>query len=133
MDIKAFETLIKTENSARLFLAKLCWKNSRRFCTRCKGRKIYRITGKRFRCKRCGYTFHDFTGRWINELHITPKQWLWVIKLFELELSAKRISEQIKLSYQTVLKAVHMIRLAIVAHSPHGDDLLKGEVELDET
>jgi len=117
MDINSFESLIKQENAARLFLIKSCWKNYRRFCIRCKGYKIYRIVGKRYRCKRCGYTFHDFTGRWINELRITPKQWLWVIKLFELELSTKKIPEQINLSYPTVLKAVHMIRLAILANN----------------
>ena len=133
MDLKSFEGLIKQENSARLFLVKSCWKNYRRFCIKCRGYKIYRIIGKRYRCKRCGYTFHDFSGRWINELHITPKQWLWVIKLFELELSAKKISEQITLSYPTVLKAVHMVRLAIVANSTNSDDLLKGKVEFDES
>ena len=132
MDLNSFETLIKQENAARLYLAKSCWKNYRRFCIRCKGYKIYRIIGKRYRCKRCGYTYHDFSGRWINKLRISPKQWLWVIKLFELELSAKKISEQLSLSYPTVLKAVHMIRLAILANSD-SDDLLKGEVELDES
>lgn len=132
MDLNSFETLIKQENAARLYLAKSCWKNYRRFCIRCKGYKIYRIIGKRYRCKRCGYTFHDFSGRWINKLRISPKQWLWVIKLFELELSAKKISEQLSLSYPTVLKAAHMIRLAILANSD-SDDLLKGEVELDES
>ena len=49
MDLKSFETLIKSENSARLFLAKLCWKKGRRICPRCRARKIYRIIGKRFR------------------------------------------------------------------------------------
>src|SRR3989304_4618182 len=131
MDIKAFETLIKTENSARLFLAKLCWKNSRRFCTRCKGRKIYRIAGKRFRCKRCGYTFHDFTGRWINKLHISHKSWLWIIKLFEIELSARKIAQQTGLSYPTVLKAVTVIRTAIVAGSSDASELLGGGIEMD--
>src|SRR3989338_10813858 len=135
MDIKAFETLIKTENSARLFLSKLCWKNSRRFCTRCKGRKIYRITGKRFRCKRCGYTFHDFTGRWINKLHISYKSWLWIIKLFELELSARRVAGQTGLSYPTALKGVTIIRAAIVAIAKRAGDseLLGGTVEMDES
>lgn len=132
MDLNSFEILIKQENAARLFLVKSCWKNYRRFCIKCRGYKIYRIIEKRYRCKRCGYTFHDFTGRWINELRITPKQWLWVIKLFELELSAKKIAEQIRLSYPTVLKALHIIRLAILANSK-GNNLLKGEVELDES
>lgn len=133
MDLKSFESLIKSENSARLFLAKLCWKNSRRFCTRCRSRKIYRIVGKRFRCKRCGYTFHDFTGRWVNRLRISYKNWLWVIKLFELELSARRIAQQTGLSYPTVLKAVNAIRTAIVASSSDASDLLGGVVEMDES
>ncbi len=133
MDLKSFEALIKTENSARLFLAKSCWKNSHRFCTRCRGRKIYRIVGKRFRCKRCGYTFHDFTGRWINRLRISYKKWLWMIKLFELDLSARRIAQQTGLSYPTVLKAVNMIRAAIVATSSDASDLLGGVVEMDES
>ena len=37
------------------------------------------------------------------------------------------------MSYPTVLKAVNIIRLTIVANSPNSDDLLKGEVELDES
>lgn len=132
MDINSFETLIKRENGARLFLVRSCWKNYRRFCIRCKAYKIYRIVGKRYRCKRCGYTFHDFSGRWINRLRISYKQWLWIIKLFELELSARKISQQVGLSYPTVLKALGVIRMAIVANSDDYD-LLQGEVEMDET
>lgn len=133
MDLKSFETLIKSENSARLFLAKLCWKNGRRFCPRCRANKIYRIIGKRFRCKKCGYTFHDFTGRWINKLKISYKTWIWLIKLFELELSARRIAQQTKLSYPTVLKGVNLIRAAITANSLAASEFLSGEVEMDES
>jgi transposase len=132
MDIKTFETLIRTENTARRFFVKLCWKKYRRFCSRCRSYEIYRIAGKRFRCKRCKFTFHDFTGRWINRVQISCRQWLWIIKLFELELSARKISQQVALSYPTVLKAVNAIRMAIVAHSVDSAELLGGEIELDE-
>ncbi len=133
MELKSFEALIKTKNSARLFLAKLCWKNSRRFCIRCRSYKVYRLAGKRFRCKRCAYTFHDFTGRWVNKLRISQKNWLWIIKLFELELSARKIAGQTGLSYPTVLKAVNVIRAAIVADTPDGSELLGGVIEMDES
>ena len=132
MDLKAFESLVRSENTAKRFLTKLCWKNYRRFCIRCNNYQIYRIVGKRFRCKRCGYTFHDLTGRWINLLRISCRQWLWLIKLFELELSARKIAEQIDLSYPTVLKALTVIRMAIVANSPN-QQLLAGEIEVDES
>ena len=133
MDLKSLERLIRTENTARRYLAMLCWKNYRRFCTRCNSYEIYRIAGKRFRCKRCRYTFHDFTGRWLNKLQISCKEWLWIIKLFELELSAMKIAAQIGLSYPTVLKAVTVIRQAIIAQSVDDFELLSGEIEMDES
>jgi transposase len=58
---------------------------------------------------------------------------LWIIKLFELELSARRIAEQVRLSYPTVLKAVTVIRRAIVSPTRDADKLLGGEVEMDES
>lgn len=133
MDLNTFEYLCKTENKARLFFKKNCWKNRHVFCTTCKSYKVYRIPDKRYRCKRCGYRFHDFTGRWINRLNISFKKWLWIIKLFELEVSARKISQQVQLSYPTVLKAVTLIRISIVANAQGGQDLLNGEIELDES
>lgn len=132
MDIKVFELVGKTENKARLFFKKQCWKNGRVFCARCRGYRIYRIADKRYRCKRCGYTFHDFSGRWINRLNISFKQWLWIIKLFELEISARKSTQQVGLSYPTVLKATRLIRLSLVAGGEDVDELLAGEVEMDE-
>ena len=37
------------------------------------------------------------------------------------------------MSYPTVLKAVTLIRIAIVANARDAQDLLNGEIELDET
>jgi transposase len=54
-----------------------------------------------------------------------------VIKLFELDLSARKIAEQVGFSYPTVLKAVTIIRLSLMANSPD-HDLFGGEIELDE-
>jgi transposase len=133
MDLKSFEHIVKTENTARRFLAKSCWKNYRHFCSKCHSYEIYHLAHKSFRCKRCGYTFHDFSGRWINRVQINIKDWLWIIKLFELELSARRIAEQVRLSYPTVLKAVTIIRMAIISHPRNADALLDGEVEMDES
>jgi len=133
MDLNTFESLCKTENRVRLYFKKYCWKNRHVFCTTCKSYKIYRIADKRYRCKRCGYRFHDFTGRWINRLNISFKKWLWIIKLFELEVSARKIAQQVQLSYPTVLKAVTIIRVAIVANTKEPKEFLNGEIELDET
>jgi transposase len=58
---------------------------------------------------------------------------LWIIKLFELELSARKISKQTGVSYPTVLKAVHLLRASIMVHYGNGEELLKGVIEMDES
>lgn len=132
MLISQFHRRIKTENKARRFLIKACWKFNQKFCIRCKTRKIYKIPGLRYRCKRCGYKFSDFTGRWISGLKISPLNWLWIIKLFELELSTRRITKEVGISYPTALRATTIIRQAILANQGE-EKLLKGEIEADET
>lgn len=132
MDLNSFETLIKTERAARRYINKACWKNYRRFCTQCKGVKIYALRRRRYRCKHCGYEFSDWTGRWIGQLKISAKNWLWILKLFELEVSALKACQQLKLSYPTVLKAFTLIRQAIVSQSEDRDLFLRGEIEADE-
>lgn len=60
--------------------------------------------------------------------------WLRIVKLFELELSARKISRQLELPYKTVWKAVMVIRHAILCHAADADEILmSGEIELDES
>lgn len=132
MDIKSFHLIVRKENIARRFLAKRLWKNYRRFCIRCKSYKVYRLSDGRFRCKRCGYTYFEWTGRWLGKLKISAIDWLWIIKLFELELSTRKIARQVSISYPTVLKAVDLIRRSIVIENKGGRYLIEGEVEMDE-
>lgn len=132
MSLRDFEHIVKTEDRARHYLTRLCWKNYRRFCTRCGSYRIYSFRGKTYRCKRCQYDFHNFSGRWLNRLRISCRDWLWIIKLFELELAARKISRQVELSYPTVLKALTILRMAIISASGELGDLLAGEIEMDE-
>jgi transposase len=57
--------------------------------------------------------------------------WLWLIKLFELELVAQRAGSQLGLSYPTALRAFTTMRRAILAD--HDLELLQREVEADES
>lgn len=133
MDVKTLEYALKTENRARLYFRKKVWKKRAIFCTRCRRRQAYRIANKRYRCKRCGYTFHDFTGRWLNQLRVSYRTWLWLIKLFDLEVSARRAAVELGLSYPTALKAYDLMRYAILSTAEDADQLLGGEIEVDES
>ena len=132
MDLKSFETIVKGETSARKFLLKSCWKNYLRFCPRCQYKNVLKLRRDRYRCRQCKYEFGDLSGRWLNKLQISCRDWLWLIKLFEIEISARKASQQLGLSYPTVLKGFNLIRMAITAHSQDGEFLLQGEVEADE-
>jgi len=133
MDMESYNRLSTSERRAVQFLLGKCFKNQQRFCPRCRTRKLYRLADKRRRCSRCDYTFHDFSGRWINRGRLTATQWLTIIKLFELEVSVRKMAQQMGLAYNTVYRAVMPICMDIVAHAPDAERLLGGEIELDES
>ena len=132
MDLDSYHKLISSETAALRYLSKKCRKNGHRFCPRCLHRKLYRLGDKRYRCSRCQYTFHDFSGRWINSGRLSGIQWLWIIKLFELEVSVRKMALQLGLSYRSVYAAVSATRMAILSHAEDAKSLLSGEIELDE-
>jgi transposase len=132
MDIDSYHKLISSERAALRYLSKKCRKNGHRFCPRCGQRNLYKLVDKRYRCSRCQYTFHDFSGRWINSGRLTALQWLWIIKLFELEVSVRKMALQLGLSYRSVYGAVNAMRMAILSHAEDAKSLLGGEIELDE-
>ncbi len=121
MPLKSLESLFRSERRSHLFLVNEAWRQNRRFCVRCRSSKIYRLADKRYRCARCGYTFHDFTRRWIGELNLTARQWLWIVKLFELEIPPSQMAKEVGISYPTALKAIYLIRRAIAQASGAGE------------
>jgi len=131
MSIKRFEALVKDEKTAHRHFKKLCRKYGHVFCPRCNSRDAYSLSNGRYRCKRCRYDFREFTGRWLSRVRLSPKQWMWLVKLFSLEISTRRMAKELEVHYSTALKAVDSIRMSIVMHG--GDSLLKGIIEMDET
>ena len=127
MDLHTYESLTKDESTARKYLLGFCFKNQQRICPQCNSRKLYKLNTGYRRCKRCFYTFHDFSGRWINSGSLTPGQWLRIIKLFELELSTRKISQQLRIAYNTAHKAIMTIRSSILAHAADAQQMLSQE------
>jgi transposase len=127
MPLKSLESLFRSERRSFLHLVTQAWRQNRRFCVRCQSGKIYRLADKRYRCAHCGYTFHDFTRRWIGELNLTARQWLWIVKLFELEIPPTQLAKEVGISYPTALKAIYLIRRAIAQAS------IDDETEADES
>ena len=102
-------------------------------CPSCGQKEFYFMTRQRIRCARCGYDFKPLNGTIFSAIKIPASKWLSLIKLFELSVSARRASAEVKLSYNTALRAFDIIRLSILHDSvAHGAEL-KGEIELDES
>ena len=133
MDLSAYEQITKSESASRKYVLGFCFKMRHRFCPRCGTRKLYRLVDKRYRCSRCKYTFQERSGRWINTGNLSYGQWLRIVKLFELEISTRKIAKQLSMSYNAVYKAVNTIRMAILANADDADVLLGGEIEIDES
>lgn len=132
MDLDTYYKLISSEARARKYLLGKCFKNHQRFCPRCRCRKLYKLQEGRYRCSRCEYTFQDFSGRWINRGRLSAVQWLSLIKLFELEVSVRKMSLQLGIFYRTVYRVVSTIHTAILSHFKGASSLPGDVIILDE-
>jgi transposase len=104
-----------TESEARDFFLNHRWKNQGRACIHCGSKELRGIRRNRLWCADCHYEFGDFTGTYISLLHVGLKDWFGILQLFALEWSARQAAEKLGLSYPTVLRGFHLIRLAIAA------------------
>lgn len=100
-------------------------------CPRCATRGAYALADGRWRCGACRYTFGLVTETWLEACRLSPLTWLWVVKLFELELVAQQAGVQLGLSYPTILRAFTTIRRALLAAAE--PTLFHAEVEADES
>jgi len=132
MNIKDFRNVVKTEKKALVYLKRLCVKKGHLFCANCGRSDPYHLASGRFRCRRCKSDFNLFSGRWLSSVRLQPAQWLWLIKLFDLDVSSRRAAYEMDLSYPTTLSAMDTIRQAIMANSEMPKEL-RGEVEMDES
>lgn len=62
---------------------------------------------------KCGYTFHDFSGRWLSRNNLSCRQWLWVVRSFWLEVPPGQVASQLQLSRPTAYKALKILRMAL--------------------
>ncbi len=123
MRIFDFERIARSDRTAERYLLDSIVKTGPIACPQCRAEKLYAIEGgARRRCVRCGHSFHPWNGRWIGEVKISAKKWLWIVKFFELEMPASKISAETGVSYPTCLKALNVVRRSLAA--PAADEVL---------
>jgi transposase len=130
MRVQHFQTMVRSPTSAWRALRQRRWGRVTR-CLRCRTRFVWRLASLRWRCSRCGYTFGVRTGTWAGLVRVPDVTWLWLVKLFELELTASQAAVQTGVSYPTALKAFTLLRRAVLAEAEPA--LFRHEVEADES
>lgn len=129
-----YKLVSKNEATAKKYVSKYLRKNRHVFCPFCNSRKFWKLADGRRRCQRCKKAYHDLTRRWWNAVQLSMETWLHVVKLFALELSARKISRELGISYPTIHRACMIIRLAIFWGNPDAEAIMtSGEIELDES
>jgi transposase len=133
MDILGFSTAVRSDSSTWKLLRHFClgkWQRVR--CPACQAGQPYLLREGRYRCRRCRHTFGLLTGRWMAQCRLAPQTWLWLIKLFELEVTALQAARQARVSYPTALRAYTTLRRAILSQA-QPELLGPRAVELDES
>lgn len=130
MDALAEEPCLASEEAALVHLLDHCWPGGRSFCPRCCGGRLYGLSAGRWRCAGCKYTFHPFSGRWINNGNLTPLTWLRLLRLYAGEATVHTLAAELDLSYNAAYRAVTTVRFAITAHAPDARQLLGPETGL---
>ena len=131
MDLKTIEKLVKSGSSAYRLLRHKRYKTGCVFCHGCGHRRVYRLGEGRYRCGRRGYTFGLLTGTWLEQSKVKLPTWLWLLKMFELEVTAYQAAAQVGVSYPTALRVFTIIRRAILTWEQ--PELLRQKVEADES
>jgi len=112
------------ETTARAALLWRCWPDGTKFCPRCRAQSPYALAEGRLRCGACRYTFHDFTGRWLNLSGLSAAQWLDLARAFAVDANTREAALAANISYNTAFKALTVLRLAILAQGADARQLL---------
>lgn len=95
-------------------------------CPRCKHQKSWSIRREKRRCAACRYEWRPQA----LPLRLTPGEWRQLLRWFLLGHSAQVIAEETGLHRQRVLRALVLVREAMVRDVP---PVFSGVVEVDET
>lgn len=134
MRVREFMTMVRTPAAAWRTMRQRRWPvRTMPPCPSCGATESYSLREGRWRCARraCSYTFGVRTGTWAGLSGVPDDTWLWLVKLFELELTARQAGIQTGVSYPTAHKAFMLLRRAILAEAE--PTLFAAEVEADES
>jgi transposase-like protein len=133
LTIMEFQERFATEEACRDYLVECRWPEGFR-CPACDGREAGGLHRRRlvWQCKRCGHQSSVTAGTVMHKTHTPLRLWFWAAYLVATHhpgISAKQLSRQLGIRYETAWLMLQKLRRAMVA--PEREPL-KREVEVDE-
>lgn len=129
-----FEERFATEEACLAFLRAKKWPKGFR-CPKCKGTEAWLLASRRVEeCSGCGHQASVTAGTMFHQTRKPLRLWFRAITLWVVSkrgLSARELSRQLGLHYETAWHWCHRLRACVGA--VFGKDQLEGVVELDET
>ncbi len=98
MDLHQLVSLCRSETDAFQYLFQKKKELKRNSCSHCRGQEFYFMISGRLRCSTCKKDYNPFYDTCFCQLRISCVSWLLLIKLFELEMSARKASIQLGLA-----------------------------------
>lgn len=95
--------------------------------------RIWKLSDKRWQCKRCGKKFGLLIGTKFNRASFDIQEIYELLFWFELELTDHKIAERLELNYRKVHRFYMKVRERLSKYEEEGIEVLDGEVEVDET
>jgi hypothetical protein len=128
-----FEERFATEAACVAYVRAKKWPDGF-VCSRCKGRRSWSLRANRDECRDCGHQESVTAGTLFHQTHKSLRLWFRAISLWVTSkrgLSAKELSRQLGVHYETAWHWCHRLRDAVGAG--FGAKPLTGVVEVDES
>lgn len=101
-------------------------------CPYCKGERVGKIRRGLYKCYHCQKEWSRRRGSRLEDSRVPLQKVLLAIKLFELETSVRKASQQLELAYNTTYGLYDLIRQIIIPLTME-KKRFKGEIEVDES
>ena len=132
MELIRLSRLMQSEARAEAYLREVGLLKTFTECPYCAASGPRRIRRLKYKCYRCRREWSARKGSFLESFRIPYRTFLLALKLFELEAPVRQAAKELGLAYNTTHRLFTEIRRHIYRFTSQ-DDLLKGEVEADES
>ncbi len=132
MNMVKLSKVMTEEHKAEEFLREIGILKTFRECPYCGNKQFGKVRRNFYKCYLCKREWSVRKGSILERMKIPFNKFVLALKLFELEIPVLKACKELELSYNTVHKLFMVIRVKIYKKSSE-DNLLKGEVEADES